>query len=350
MKLYEYISPTKVNMLYNQLQTTTMTEKTTEIDASLAVPLANVSSKMAAKEFSTIGVHEKIEVIQKEAERKLIVGDLKDHKTFVYDNKLLIPYLFSSVATWRGSFFERKTKVLYRYLMYGSKKNLQGSPDIPKRSIALCSSEIDVIYSLYEKCIHALDKGEEIDSAVKRRRRKDFFEQEYLNLKEWQVIEWLFHDNDDKVQKMDFSRPYEFFTRVDYRETILREYYDKFIHTYLGNLWENSESKVPEQTKAIVYICGSPIFIVKKPISKTVHRINDRSYLYLSKKEIQKMRSYFPNDYQFLKNICKTLSENGLEEEAQSMWGKIDGFRGKKMNEHELMKFLYQYVTDIKPL
>lgn len=363
LKNYEYISTSKVNMLYDQLSTTTSIEETSELDASVSMSLVSLSGKQSSKKNRSVTVYNKIERIKREAELQNKVGTITHRNDYIVDNCTMVFSYGNGLATWRGSFFDRSQKTLYRFLMYGSEFNLIMNQDSRLRSAnhISASSHREFFHGLIEACKCSLNKDTEIQDLVNNASLGDEYSWIHeLNLEKWQLVEWFFYDR-GMWTTFSPSLPFEFFARVDFCQTITRDYYEKSREKD-ESAWMNFHPEIftmPSQVEQIVYVYASPIYVARKEYPKYKKLfINDRSYLYIPDKELKKICLYTSNNRRLFKTIIKLLNDNGLTKEAIMMEEETDCKLGVLRNPNkeedalsdaDIMKIIHRYVTTTEP-
>ena len=359
MRNYEYISNTKINMLFDQLHASPDSEETTEFGASVSLPMANLSSKISSKAVSNVTIFDKIDLIKMEVEHQNLSGTIIQDNTFIIDDCTMAFSYGNGLAMWRGSFFDRSKRTLYRFLLYGSQHHLTMYPLYDQNGYSsgdISGSSISEFYhGLIEAGKCALNQDDELTDLINNTFVNDEFDYIHdLNLEKWQIVEWFFYDRGLWTNFAPYM-PLECFARVDFRQTITRDYYEKS-NKKNEKVWKqlcrNGRWVMPDQVEQIVYVYASPIYVARKSHPKyKIRNINNRSYLYIPEKELYKICLYTPSNLRLLNKIIDMLSEGGLIEEAELMkkeMGYHDPYYDEeieKLTESEIMQIIRHYVT-----
>lgn len=363
---YYYLSKSKIDMLYEQNHT----EHNKEIIKEFGAAALGFSGKISSKEASDLNYYAKLQFIEEEFERNNLTGKITTpEKQFINDFMKLDWSMNKGLTIWRGWYYDSSNRVFYRLLMYGSTSNIEPYYLTDETGIrGSCFKEVLAILdtAIKENLDESLEINEYVDDEMKCEDIKERVEDYRLDVNEkWQIIESIFTTQDMGYIHGD-NRLQKVLARVDYRETITREYYLKnFINRF--NIIEeptrmlNSRRRyaelglgVPKDAEYIVYIYASPITVEYQDYSMDVHTINNKEYLYISDSTMKKIRKEYPSQPDLVEFLAALLTENGMRGSGHML--KDTYYRAYRSNhwnylpDDQLFSLINQHITNIARL
>ena len=375
-----YLSKPKIDLIYDQNKINSKKTVSKEIKGTVSV----VSGKITTEETSEDNYYSKLQYIERELEMSGQMGKLTTPgKKYIKDDLKLDWSMNEGLSLWRSWYYDSSNHIFYRLLMYGSISNVvpYARFDFPCYA---GSCFFEVITSLDTAIKKHLDKSTEIKEYVEKsiEQQKQMIEQQkqmrtrgrlsldifngyYLDVdQKWQIIEALYTTRDVRDIK-GYNRMQRVLARVDYRETITREYYrENFIKRFgvreepgflpTGRRYAEFCLGVPKDAEYIVYIYASPVAVEYIKHNVKIHIINNEEYLYISDHQLNELRKKYPSQPDFVDCLVALLNENELFSSGYYLKKEYYGeFRENSWNnipDAQLSGIINKYITNIPSL
>lgn len=364
-----YLSKTKIDSYYGQNRA----NRRQQIETQIGGTAFGVSGNIAIKESQDKNYYEKLQYIEKRLQQEEKTGSLiTPGKEFLKDDLKLECSIDVGLTIWRSWYYDTINHVYYRLLMYGSTSNVISSYQSQYPGFR-GSSFYEVMATIETAIQNKLDESGEVniylnsflDDISHDESDKRYFKGLHLDITEnWQIVEAMFTTRgnmcitgDDRIQRV--------LARVDYRQTITRDYYEKhFLKQFEvgkyskyfphGRRYAKPELCIPEDAEYIVYIYASPMAVEILNYNMNIHIIDGKKYLFIDNKTMKKYKKKYSSQCDLIEYLVALLTENMLSEHGRYLkreyYDAYSRNNWKFIPEEDFSKIIKKYITDIPNL